>query len=64
MPLAALTDEEALPEPNGSQSDRKTSLSVNTLDILSVNELLDSVRCPFFFLCIFFQFHFAESKLT
>ncbi|KDO47319.1 hypothetical protein CISIN_1g001882mg [Citrus sinensis] len=28
MPLAALTDEEALPEPNGSQSDRKTSLSV------------------------------------
>ncbi|KAH9783631.1 ARM repeat superfamily protein [Citrus sinensis] len=43
MPLAALTDEEALPEPNGSQSDRKTSLSVNTLDILSVNELLDSV---------------------
>lgn len=43
MPLAALTDEEALPEPNGSQSDRKASVSINTLDILSVNELLDSV---------------------
>lgn len=43
MPLAALADEEALPEPNGSQSDRKTSVSINTIDILSVNELLDSV---------------------
>ncbi|XVF65548.1 hypothetical protein PTKIN_Ptkin09bG0257800 [Pterospermum kingtungense] len=43
MPLAAITDEEAFPEANGSQSDRKTSLSVGTLDVLSVNELLDSV---------------------
>ncbi|GAV90898.1 hypothetical protein CFOL_v3_34298 [Cephalotus follicularis] len=43
MPSAALTDEEAYPEPNGSQSDRKSSLSINTLDILSVNELLQSV---------------------
>ncbi|KAJ0093087.1 hypothetical protein Patl1_26346 [Pistacia atlantica] len=43
MPLAALTDEEAFPEAIGSQSDRKTSLSINTLDVLSVNELLESV---------------------
>ncbi|KAL5781115.1 hypothetical protein ACOSP7_006144 [Xanthoceras sorbifolium] len=43
MPLGALTDEEAFPEPSGSQSDRKSSLSINTLDILSVNELLESV---------------------
>lgn len=39
----ALTDEEAFPEIDGSQSDRKTSLSINTLDILSVNQLLESV---------------------
>ncbi|OMP07062.1 Armadillo-type [Corchorus olitorius] len=43
MPLAAMTDEEAFPEANGSQSDRKTSLTISTLDVLSVNELLDSV---------------------
>ncbi|CAL2228959.1 unnamed protein product [Prunus armeniaca] len=43
MPPGSLTDEEAFPEPSGSQSDRKTSLSINTLDILSVNQLLDSV---------------------
>ncbi|XP_022760830.1 uncharacterized protein LOC111307029 [Durio zibethinus] len=44
MPLAAITDEEeAFPEANGSQSDRKTSFSISTLDVLSVNELLDSV---------------------
>ncbi|XVF37721.1 hypothetical protein REPUB_Repub20aG0034000 [Reevesia pubescens] len=43
MPLAAETDEEAFPEANGSQSDRKTSLSISTLDVLSVNEILDSV---------------------
>ncbi|XWS13233.1 hypothetical protein CRYUN_Cryun36dG0020200 [Craigia yunnanensis] len=43
MPLAAITDEEAFPEANGSQSDRKTSLPISTLDVLSVNELLDSV---------------------
>ncbi|KAF7133204.1 hypothetical protein RHSIM_Rhsim09G0028200 [Rhododendron simsii] len=42
MNLDALSDEEAFPEPNGSQSGRKTSLSVNSLDILSVNQLLDS----------------------
>ncbi|XP_050207337.1 protein SEMI-ROLLED LEAF 2 isoform X2 [Mercurialis annua] len=40
---AASTDDENLIEANGSQSDRKTSLSTNTLDILSVNELLESV---------------------
>ncbi|XWS09313.1 hypothetical protein CRYUN_Cryun40dG0074800 [Craigia yunnanensis] len=43
MPLAAITDEETFPEVNGSQSDRKTSLPISTLDVLSVNELLDSV---------------------
>ena len=44
MPLAAITDEETFSEANGSQSDRKTTLSISTLDVLSVNELLDSVR--------------------
>ncbi|KAK8986133.1 hypothetical protein V6N11_082415 [Hibiscus sabdariffa] len=43
LPLAAITDDEAFPETNGSQSDRKASLSLSTLDVLSVNELLDSV---------------------
>lgn len=49
MPPGSLTDEEAFPEPSGSQSDRKTSLSINTLDILSVNQLLDSVRQALFY---------------
>lgn len=44
IPAAVLTDDDTLTEINGSQSDRKTSLSVNTLDILSVNELMESVR--------------------
>ncbi|KAG8481273.1 hypothetical protein CXB51_026112 [Gossypium anomalum] len=39
MPLAAITDDEAFPEGNGSQSGRKASLSLSTLDVLSVNEL-------------------------
>ncbi|TKY67453.1 EFR3-like B [Spatholobus suberectus] len=39
----ALIDEETRPEPSGSQSDRKSSLSSNSLDILSVNQLLQSV---------------------
>ncbi|KAJ6419101.1 hypothetical protein OIU84_029247 [Salix udensis] len=43
MPAAALTDDESFTELNGSQSGRKTSISVHTLDILSVNELLESV---------------------
>ncbi|XP_040374312.1 protein SEMI-ROLLED LEAF 2 isoform X2 [Rosa chinensis] len=43
MPPGSLTDEEAFLEPSGSQSDRKTSLSINALDILNVNQLLDSV---------------------
>lgn len=43
MPPAALTDDEAFLEPSGSQSDRKTSLSISNLDILSVNQLLESV---------------------
>ncbi|GMH18201.1 hypothetical protein Nepgr_020042 [Nepenthes gracilis] len=38
----AVIDEEAFTEENGSQSGRKTSVSVYSLDILSVNELLDS----------------------
>ncbi|KAE8646621.1 protein SEMI-ROLLED LEAF 2 isoform X2 [Cucumis sativus] len=43
MPPAALTDDEAFLEPSGSQSDRKTSLSISNLDILNVNQLLESV---------------------
>ncbi|KAL5169258.1 Protein EFR3 B [Glycine soja] len=39
----ALMDEETQPEPSGSQSDRKSSLSSNSPDILSVNQLLQSV---------------------
>ncbi|KAK1356322.1 protein SEMI-ROLLED LEAF 2 [Heracleum sosnowskyi] len=40
---SALTDEEAFPDLNGSSSGRKTSLPFNSLDILSVNQLLESV---------------------
>ncbi|KAJ4844645.1 hypothetical protein Tsubulata_033636 [Turnera subulata] len=43
IPAAALTDDETISEVNGSQSDRKTSTSVSGLEILSVNELLESV---------------------
>ncbi|XP_038885076.1 protein SEMI-ROLLED LEAF 2 isoform X2 [Benincasa hispida] len=43
MAPAALTDDEAFLEPSGSQSDRKTSISISNLDILSVNQLLESV---------------------
>ncbi|KAE8718344.1 putative serine/threonine-protein kinase GCN2-like [Hibiscus syriacus] len=43
LPLATITDDEAFPEANGSQLDRKASVSLSTLDVLSVNELLDSV---------------------
>ncbi|KAB1213316.1 hypothetical protein CJ030_MR5G003614 [Morella rubra] len=39
----ALTDEEAFPEPSGSQSGRRTSLSMNTMDVISANQLLESV---------------------
>lgn len=39
----SLIDEEAISDANGSQSGRKTSLSINSLDILSVNQLLESV---------------------
>lgn len=39
MPLAAVTD-----EANGSQSGLKASLSISKLDVLSANELLNSVR--------------------
>ncbi|KAK8984392.1 hypothetical protein V6N11_029707 [Hibiscus sabdariffa] len=38
MPLDALTDEES-----GSQACQKASLSINKLDVLSANELVDSV---------------------
>ncbi|KAK9138820.1 hypothetical protein Sjap_009414 [Stephania japonica] len=43
IPPAALTDEEAFTEVNASQSDHKSSISINTLEILSVNQLLESV---------------------
>ncbi|KAK7404490.1 hypothetical protein VNO78_05421 [Psophocarpus tetragonolobus] len=39
----ALIDEETRPEPSGSQSDSKSSLSSKNPDILSVNQLLQSV---------------------
>ncbi|XP_074320048.1 protein SEMI-ROLLED LEAF 2 [Silene latifolia] len=35
---------ESLPNANGSHSDRKTSIFSNSLDILSVNQLLESVE--------------------
>ncbi|CAI9117370.1 OLC1v1018750C1 [Oldenlandia corymbosa var. corymbosa] len=38
-----LTDEDSFPDASGSQSGRKTSLSINSLDILGVNQLLESV---------------------
>ncbi|KAG2726037.1 hypothetical protein I3760_01G093500 [Carya illinoinensis] len=41
--IGALTDEEAFPETSGSQSGRRTSLSINTIDIINVNQLLESV---------------------
>ncbi|CAN4119820.1 unnamed protein product [Withania somnifera] len=43
MTLPSFIDEETISDANGSQSDRKTSLSINSLDILSVNQLLESV---------------------
>ncbi|KAL2332211.1 hypothetical protein Fmac_019792 [Flemingia macrophylla] len=43
MALDDLMDEEIGPEHSGSQSDRKTSMSTNYPDVLSVNQLLDSV---------------------
>ncbi|XP_077226830.1 ARM repeat superfamily protein [Tasmannia lanceolata] len=39
---ASLTDDDTFPEVCGSQSDRKTSASMNGFDILSVNQLIDS----------------------
>ncbi|PHT34341.1 hypothetical protein CQW23_26141 [Capsicum baccatum] len=44
MAPPSLIDEEAISDANGSQSGRKTSLSINSLDILSVNQLLESAR--------------------
>ncbi|OVA04592.1 hypothetical protein BVC80_1713g22 [Macleaya cordata] len=38
-----LTDKEAFPEVSGNHSDCRTSLSMNTLDIINVNQLLESV---------------------
>ncbi|XP_028757188.1 uncharacterized protein LOC114716365 isoform X1 [Neltuma alba] len=43
MAPVVLMDEEMEPEPSRSQSDRKTSLSFNNPDVLSVNQLLESV---------------------
>ncbi|MFS7924529.1 hypothetical protein Hanom_Chr03g00273661 [Helianthus anomalus] len=43
MPHADETDDDAFQEQYGGQSDRKDSLSMNSLDILSVNQLLESV---------------------
>ncbi|XP_027344187.1 uncharacterized protein LOC113856537 isoform X2 [Abrus precatorius] len=43
MALDDFVEEETGPEPSGSQSDGKTSLSTNYPDVLSVNQLLESV---------------------
>ncbi|KAI6695927.1 hypothetical protein NL676_023637 [Syzygium grande] len=43
VPLIDMTDDDAFLEPSGSQSDRKTSLSSHTVDIINVNQLLASV---------------------
>ncbi|KAG9447070.1 hypothetical protein H6P81_013198 [Aristolochia fimbriata] len=43
IPLASLTDDEILTEVFGSQSDRKASVVGNTTDIISVNQLINSV---------------------
>ncbi|KAK3034230.1 hypothetical protein RJ639_032810, partial [Escallonia herrerae] len=43
IPATALTDEEAFPDQSVSHSGRKASLSINSLDVLNVNQLLESV---------------------
>ncbi|KAL5990945.1 hypothetical protein ACLOJK_011851 [Asimina triloba] len=43
MPKGSLSDDDTFAETSGNQSDRKTSLSTNTYDVLSVNQLLESV---------------------
>ncbi|XP_076942808.1 protein SEMI-ROLLED LEAF 2-like [Bidens hawaiensis] len=43
MPHADETDDDTFQEQYGGQSGRKDSLSMNSLDILSVNQLLESV---------------------
>ncbi|KAI3936086.1 hypothetical protein MKW98_015845 [Papaver atlanticum] len=40
---AAMSDDEAFPEATGSQLDQRTSISNNSVDVLSVNQLLESV---------------------
>ena len=51
MPHADDSDEDMFQDQYGNQSGRKDSLSMNSLDILSVNQLLESVcliSIPFF----------------
>ncbi|RWR96819.1 hypothetical protein CKAN_02622200 [Cinnamomum micranthum f. kanehirae] len=43
IPPASLMDDETFPEGSGSLSDRKTSISTNTPEVLSVNQLIESV---------------------
>eukprot|EP00268_Persea_americana_P032780 TRINITY_DN3232_c1_g1_i2.p1 TRINITY_DN3232_c1_g1~~TRINITY_DN3232_c1_g1_i2.p1 ORF type:complete len:966 (+),score=170.50 TRINITY_DN3232_c1_g1_i2:207-3104(+) len=43
MPPACMTDDDAFHDECGNQSDRKTSVSVKAFDILSVNQLIESV---------------------
>lgn len=48
-------DDETFPEGSGSLSDRKTSISTNTPDVLSVNQLIESVciaSMPHFGVCL------------
>lgn len=43
MASAGSTDDDSCPDASGSQSGRKTSISINSLDVLGVNQLLESV---------------------
>lgn len=55
IPPASLMDDETFPEGSGSLSDRKTSISTNTPDVLSVNQLIESVciaSMPHFGVCL------------
>lgn len=53
MASVALMDEETGPEPSESQLDCKSSLSFNNLAILSVNQLLESVKFAILFILLF-----------
>lgn len=61
MPPACMTDDDAFHDECGNQSDRKTSVSVNAFDILSVNQLIESV-CIYFFCQLIFSLQCFETN--